>query len=73
MQASASRIRRFAVGNNGYDGQAALGRAEERGTPDAVDTHITREDSPMKDLIFVVITIAFFAVGWVYANSFDHL
>jgi hypothetical protein len=27
----------------------------------------------MKDLIFVGISVAFFAVGWLYAQSFDRL
>jgi len=27
----------------------------------------------MKDLVLVVVTVAFFAVTWVYAKSFDHL
>jgi hypothetical protein len=29
--------------------------------------------SPMKDLVFVVVTAAFFAVTWIYAKSFDRL
>jgi len=33
----------------------------------------SHEDHPMKDFIFVVGTIAFFAVAWIYAKSFDHL
>lgn len=28
---------------------------------------------PMKDVLFVVVTTAFYAVVWVYAKSFDHL
>jgi hypothetical protein len=28
---------------------------------------------PMKDLVFVVVTAAFFAAGWLYAKSFDRL
>jgi hypothetical protein len=27
----------------------------------------------MKDIVFVVVTVAFFAVSWLYAKSFDHL
>ena len=27
----------------------------------------------MKDVLFVVVTVAFFALGWVYARSFDRL
>jgi hypothetical protein len=27
----------------------------------------------MKDLMFVAIPVAFFAVAWLYAKSFDHL
>jgi hypothetical protein len=27
----------------------------------------------MKDLLFVAITAAFFALGWIYAKSFDRL
>jgi hypothetical protein len=27
----------------------------------------------MKDLTFVLVTLAFFAVSWLYAKSFDHL
>ena len=27
----------------------------------------------MKDFVFVAVTVAFFAVSWVYAKSFDHL
>jgi hypothetical protein len=27
----------------------------------------------MKDLLFIGITIAFFAVGWLYTKSFDRL
>jgi hypothetical protein len=40
--------------------------SERRGTPDAL---VPR----MKDIVFVVVTIAFFAVGWLYAQSFDRL
>lgn len=28
---------------------------------------------PMKDVLFVIVTTAFFAVAWVYAKSFDQL
>jgi hypothetical protein len=28
---------------------------------------------PMKDLLFVGLTVAFFAVSWLYARTFDHL
>jgi hypothetical protein len=27
----------------------------------------------MKDIVYVVVTVAFFAVSWLYAKSFDHL
>jgi len=27
----------------------------------------------MKDLLFVAVTVAFFAVAWLYAKSMDHL
>jgi len=27
----------------------------------------------MKDLIFIGVTVAFFAVGWLYAKSFDRI
>jgi hypothetical protein len=27
----------------------------------------------MKDLLFVAVTAAFFALAWVYVKSFDHL
>jgi len=27
----------------------------------------------MKDLLFIGITVAFFAVAWLYAKSFEHL
>jgi len=27
----------------------------------------------MKDFIFIAATVAFFAVSWLYAKSFDHL
>jgi len=27
----------------------------------------------MKDLLFIAVTVAFFAVGWLYAKSFDQL
>jgi len=27
----------------------------------------------MKDVLFIVVTAAFFAVAWVYAKSFDQL
>jgi len=27
----------------------------------------------MKDLLFVALSVAFFALAWVYAKSFDHL
>jgi hypothetical protein len=36
------------------------------GTPDA-------QPGRMKDFVFVVVTVAFFAVSWLYAKSFDHL
>jgi len=31
------------------------------------------EDSTMKDLLFVAITVGFFAISWLYARSFDRL
>jgi hypothetical protein len=27
----------------------------------------------MKDIVFVVVTLAFFGISWVYAKSFDRL
>jgi len=27
----------------------------------------------MKDFVFVAVTVAFFALSWLYAKSFDHL
>jgi hypothetical protein len=27
----------------------------------------------MKDLVFVAVPVAFFALAWLYATSFDHL
>jgi hypothetical protein len=27
----------------------------------------------MKDIVFVVVTLAFFGISWIYAKSFDHL
>jgi len=57
-----------------------------RGTADAdltveLETHarvalnhlIESEDLTMKDVLFIVVTAAFFAVAWVYAKSFDQL
>jgi hypothetical protein len=41
-------------------------RASDTGTPDA-------QPGRMKDFVFVVVTVAFFAVSWLYAKSFDHL
>jgi hypothetical protein len=38
-----------------------------RGTPDAV----RREQ--MKDIVLIAVTVAFFALSWIYARSFDHL
>jgi hypothetical protein len=38
----------------------------ERGTFDAFG-------GGMKDVVFIAVTIAFFAVAWLYAKSFDHL
>jgi hypothetical protein len=37
------------------------------GTPDA------RETSVMKDLVFVGVTVAFFALAWLYTKSLDRL
>jgi hypothetical protein len=28
---------------------------------------------PMKDLLLIAVSVAFFAVSWVYARSFDRL
>jgi hypothetical protein len=33
----------------------------------------TVEDTTMKDLLFVGTTVAFFAVAWLYARSFERL
>jgi hypothetical protein len=38
-----------------------------RGTPDALKA------VQMKDLLLIGVTVAFFALAWVYARSFDHL
>ena len=38
----------------------------EAGTVDAVT-------EGMKDIVFIGVTIAFFAVSWLYAKSFDRL
>jgi hypothetical protein len=27
----------------------------------------------MKDIVFVLVTLAFFGISWVYAKSFDRL
>jgi hypothetical protein len=27
----------------------------------------------MKDIVFIIVTLAFFGVSWVYAKSFDRL
>jgi len=27
----------------------------------------------MKDVVFICVSVAFFALSWVYARSFDHL
>jgi hypothetical protein len=27
----------------------------------------------MKDLVLILVSVAFFAVGWLYVRSFDHL
>jgi hypothetical protein len=32
-----------------------------------------KADAQMKDLLFVAVPVAFFAVTWLYAKSFDHL
>ena len=29
--------------------------------------------SVMKDIVFIIVTLAFFGVSWVYAKSFDRL
>lgn len=34
---------------------------------------IESEELTMKDVLFVVVTAAFFSVAWVYAKSFDQL
>ncbi|HEY2729098.1 MAG TPA: hypothetical protein VGK52_04100 [Polyangia bacterium] len=40
--------------------------ASGNGTPDA-------QPGRMKDFVVVAATVAFFAVAWLYAKSFDHL
>jgi hypothetical protein len=40
--------------------------ASARGTSDA-------DPGVMNDLVFVAITVAFFALAWIYARSFDRL
>ncbi|HEV3030972.1 MAG TPA: hypothetical protein VG319_04980 [Polyangia bacterium] len=40
--------------------------ASDTGTPDA-------RTGRMKDFVFVAVTVAFFAVSWLYAKSFDRL
>lgn len=35
--------------------------------------HPMLKGSVMKDLMFILVTGAFFAVCWLYARSFDHL
>jgi hypothetical protein len=37
-----------------------------RGTPDALRVG-------MKDIVLILVSIAFFATSWLYARSFDHL
>jgi hypothetical protein len=57
-----------------YGGQGAPsegGTARAVCNPDTLNPARTR--IRMKDLLFVVITVAFFALAWVYAKSFDHL
>jgi hypothetical protein len=64
--------------------QGALGqrsRAARRGagTGHAHAPHRTHAQGhpspevPMKDLLFVAITVAFFALAFAYAKAFDHL
>jgi hypothetical protein len=36
-------------------------------------SHRTPKGFSMKDLLFVVVTAAFFALAWIYAKSFDRL
>jgi len=36
-------------------------------------TSFESEDLTMKDVLFIVVTAAFFAVAWVYAKAFDQL
>jgi hypothetical protein len=43
-----------------------LSRALGPGTSRAVD-------HPMKDLLFVAVSGAFFALAWIYTKSFDRL
>jgi hypothetical protein len=38
-----------------------------------VSAAATRTNHTMKDLLYIGATIAFFAVSWLYAKSFDHL
>jgi hypothetical protein len=42
-------------------------RAGARGTTDALSR------GEMKDLVFIGVTVAFFALAWVYARAFDRL
>jgi hypothetical protein len=44
--------------------------AQTRGTPDAEGRG---GDQLMKDVVFVAVTLAFFAVCWLYAESFERL
>ncbi|HMF39966.1 MAG TPA: hypothetical protein VKQ32_04700 [Polyangia bacterium] len=42
-------------------------RAGSDGTADALTS------TQMKDLVLLGLSVAFFALAWVYARSFDHL
>jgi hypothetical protein len=39
------------------------------GTNDAEARHRV----PMADLVFVIVTVAFFGLSWVYVRALDHL
>jgi hypothetical protein len=50
--------------------KALRAAAQTRGTPDA---ERRGGDQPMKDVVFVAVTLVFFAVCWLYAESFERL
>jgi hypothetical protein len=49
-----------------FGADAAGDAASSGGTPDA----LTRR---MKDIVFLGVTAAFFALSWLYVKSFDHI